>query len=404
GAAVAVEGDTLLVGAPGHDDAAAPGGSVYVYRRNGSGVWQLAQRIDKPQTFNGTSFGAPLALEGDLACIGAPTVNGSGISTGAVFAYTRSGAGPWSFLQEVQPTGLGIADLYGESLALDVGTLAVGAPQHNGVAGDEGAVWVYDYDATTMTFGAPVKLTPTQSGTANRLGSAIAMDGDRLLVGAETIDSAYVYDRSGTSWSSPRWITPSLTGGSTSAGKAVAISGDTAVIGDSRDSTFTFQDGAFYAADVTLADVDQNGLSDVCEGWWSVSCTQTVPNSTGGFATMEAAGSPFAADQSLNLTVSGLPSFQFGLLVASETPGLVVMPGGTQGNLCLGGTIGRFNGQIAPSNSAGQLVIDVPIGLMPPPLPAAVSAGETWYFQLWHRDVNPTQTANFSEAIEVPYI
>ena len=33
----------------------------------------------------------------------------------------------------------------------------------------------------------------------------------------------------------------------------------------------------------------------------------------------------------------------------------------------------------------------------------AVLAGETWYFQGWHRDLDPTPTSNFTSVLEVAF-
>lgn len=403
GASVALDGDTLLVGSPGHDAPGAPGGSVYVYERGPGGTWSLAQRLDIPVTNSGSGFGTTVALEGDLACVGGPNLTVTGLAAGGVFAYTRDLAGNWSLLDSVQAPGIGIADFYGQALALENGRLAVGAPRFDATLNDDGAVWVFEFDASASAFLPPVQLAPTQTSTSNQFGKSLAMDGDRLLVGAPASDSVYVFDRVGGTWTSPRWITPTLIGSGNSIGESVALDGDRGLIGDLTDSSFIFRDGTAYITDVSLPDADMNGVSDVCEGWFTVSCTQPVPNSSGASATIDAVGSPFAADQSLGLVVRDLPRFQFALLVASQTPGMVVTPGNSQGTLCLGGTIGRFNAEITPSNANGSLTIDVPLGNMPPPLPQAVAAGDTWYFQIWHRDINPAQTANFSEAISITY-
>ena len=39
----------------------------------------------------------------------------------------------------------------------------------------------------------------------------------------------------------------------------------------------------------------------------------------------------------------------------------------------------------------------------PPTLNHAISAGETWYFQCWYRDQNPTPTSNFADGIAVTF-
>lgn len=100
-----------------------------------------------------------------------------------------------------------------------------------------------------------------------------------------------------------------------------------------------------------------------------------------------------------------LPPNQFGMLITSDQFGHVDYPGGSSGRLLLGGTIGRYVNQLSSSGPAGN--IDVVIDPLNLPyggilVPAAV--GQTWYFQLWHRDVaNGQPTSNFSNACLLPF-
>ncbi|MCP3915714.1 MAG: hypothetical protein GY711_09175 [bacterium] len=129
-------------------------------------------------------------------------------------------------------------------------------------------------------------------------------------------------------------------------------------------------------------------------------CGPAVPNSTGSPATIEAFGWIRVSDNDFTLTARDLPPFQFGYFLASRTQAFVAMPGGSDGNLCLGGTIGRFYAQVASSGPAGTISIPVDLMGMPPPL-TNVAAGEAWNWQCWYRDVNPGPTSNFSEGREV---
>jgi hypothetical protein len=131
-------------------------------------------------------------------------------------------------------------------------------------------------------------------------------------------------------------------------------------------------------------------------------CSPAVPNSTGLGARIAATGSATVAHQDLHLTAYQLPPKQFGYFLASETQGFVANPGGSQGNLCLGGTIGRFRQQVQQSGPGGVIAIPVDMTALPPPL-TAVQSGETWNFQAWFRDVNPTPTSNFTEAASVAF-
>ncbi|MEO0662629.1 MAG: hypothetical protein AAFZ87_13920, partial [Planctomycetota bacterium] len=131
-------------------------------------------------------------------------------------------------------------------------------------------------------------------------------------------------------------------------------------------------------------------------------CT-SVPNSTGSPGRLFARGSDVATDNDLSLAADRLPANRFGMLLASRQRGFAPGVGGL-GALCLGGAIGRFNGpgQILPTSAAGVFVLPVDLTALPQPSSfVAVQPGETWRFQLWHRDVpGPSQ---FSGVVTVAF-
>ncbi|QDV09584.1 hypothetical protein Poly30_51420 [Planctomycetes bacterium Poly30] len=131
-----------------------------------------------------------------------------------------------------------------------------------------------------------------------------------------------------------------------------------------------------------------------------------APNTTGDVGTVTAYGLQTPGDNDLTLTATGLPTSRFGYFIASQTQGLVVGAGGSSGNLCLGGSISRLKDQIARSNEGGQIVVALDLGALPSPAgPLSVQAGETWNFQLWHRDFSIATgvTSNFTEALAVTF-
>jgi len=125
-----------------------------------------------------------------------------------------------------------------------------------------------------------------------------------------------------------------------------------------------------------------------------------VPNSTGLAGRLAVDGVLLAGGYPLQLQATLLPPFQFGLLLASRDTAFVPNPGGSQGTLCLGGTIGRFNSSITSASALGALTIDVDTTAIPEGIVAStIQAGETWAFQLWHRDNNPGLTSNFTSSV-----
>jgi hypothetical protein len=129
-------------------------------------------------------------------------------------------------------------------------------------------------------------------------------------------------------------------------------------------------------------------------------------NSTGMPAVITATGSSAIALGRLNLRCESLPRFAFGFFILSQMQGFAANPGGSSGNLCVSGLVGRFvgPGQVQNSGALGAISIDVDPLILPHPLgPVAAQAGETWNFQGWFRDANPQVTSNLSNGVAVTF-
>ena len=133
-----------------------------------------------------------------------------------------------------------------------------------------------------------------------------------------------------------------------------------------------------------------------------------VVNSSGNAAVITAAGSGVVANNNVTLTASDMPLNAFGFFLTSQTQGLVMNPGGSQGNLCLSGGVGRYvgAGQITGSGSTGEISLVLDLNAHPTPTGLSmVLAGETWNFQAWFRDaVGMLQTSNFTNGVEIPFL
>lgn len=167
-------------------------------------------------------------------------------------------------------------------------------------------------------------------------------------------------------------------------------------------------DGSFVPAHIRMCDIgwqigsfspmtDTPGAANVCSVG-SIYCDPAVMNSTMESASLSASGSPIAGSNDLTLTVTDLPTNQFAYFLGSMTQANVPMAGGSDGTLCVGGTIARFVSQISNSGIDGLVAIDVDLTAIPANPSVAVIAGDTWNFQCWYRD---GMSSNFSDAVEI---
>jgi hypothetical protein len=133
-------------------------------------------------------------------------------------------------------------------------------------------------------------------------------------------------------------------------------------------------------------------------------CTPN-PNSRGVSGIQTVLGSNVVARNNVTLVASRLPLNAFGYFLASRNQGFVANAGGSQGNLCLSGAVGRFNGNIFNTASSGSGTLHIDLQQIPSPSGLlSVLPGETWHFQTWHRDsVAGSATSNFTDAVSVTF-
>ncbi len=128
-------------------------------------------------------------------------------------------------------------------------------------------------------------------------------------------------------------------------------------------------------------------------------------NATGAVGGTRGLGTGIASANDLVIESFDLPPQQFTLLLASRMPGFIPGAGGSAGNLCLGGSIGRFNASVAAADAAGSVRTDVNLAAIPQGSGVVAAApGETWYFQRWHRDVvGGVATSNFTTLLGITF-
>ena len=130
-------------------------------------------------------------------------------------------------------------------------------------------------------------------------------------------------------------------------------------------------------------------------------------NSSGASGVINVSGNPSAAANDVRIVSSNLPLLAFGFSIVGRTTSFIANPGGSSGNLCLGGTIGRYVGPGQIMNSGLNGIISLPLDLTMTPQPngfESIQAGETWSFQTWFRDTdNGMPTSNFTDGTTVTF-
>lgn len=181
---VAISGDTIVVGAfeeDGPDDSVIESGAAYVFVRNGSN-WseQAILRAADPEP--GDRFGHKVAVDGDTAVIGVLYDNGSTQSTidaGSAHLFVRSGSS-WSQQAILWADSPGQSDFFSNSLAVSGDTVFVGAPFKDN---SKGAVFIYQRNGTSWS--RQFTLQGSDAAADDRFGYSLSLSGDTLAIGAQ---------------------------------------------------------------------------------------------------------------------------------------------------------------------------------------------------------------------------
>lgn len=191
GWSVAVNGDTVAVGAPHEDENGSSGGAVYLFYRDEptSGAW--GQRAKMMAGDAGDQVGWSVAVA-DWILAGAPFYDGTGVSSGAVVAFDKN-TGTWMFT-EPSPSGLA-GDFFGDRVAMQGTRAVIGAWG----ADPTGAAFVYDYHWTHPNdWGVIATLMPPEVNDIDSFGAAVAIDTGRVLVGEYGYDVTFNGDEGRT--------------------------------------------------------------------------------------------------------------------------------------------------------------------------------------------------------------
>jgi hypothetical protein len=166
-----------------------------------STVKELTLKLFASDKSGDSFFGAAVAMSGDTALVGASRDSEKGDSSGSAYVFRRTSSG---WIQEAKLTASDgeQGDRFGFSVVLVDNTAVVGAI---GERSDSGAVYVFKRTGSSWT--EESKLTASDYRGNNHFGSSVAMDADTLVVGSngdndkgELSGSAYVFRYTGSSW------------------------------------------------------------------------------------------------------------------------------------------------------------------------------------------------------------
>jgi hypothetical protein len=239
GHSVGISGNAIVVGAPltslNNNDKQ---GAAYVFRRTPSYTY-LEQLLVASDRAKNDGFGWSVAISGDTIVIGAPYDDiGSNLGQGSAYVFRRNG-NTWSEQQKLTALDGKLQDCFGSSVAIGGPTIVVGIlhflpPPPHSQQTPPGSAYVFVYN--NGSWSQQQRLSANDGKPDDQFGYSVAVAGNTIVVGAYGNNSAYVFLRSDNVWSQQQKLLARYVTSDSSFGYSVAISGDRIVVGAPGDN------------------------------------------------------------------------------------------------------------------------------------------------------------------------
>jgi hypothetical protein len=212
GLSVAISGDLILVGAWKHE--LTPGvaaGAAYIFQKDSGDPnnWVEVIKLTASDGADGDLFGYSVALQGDTAVVGAwghePTL---GVATGAAYVFQKDEGGldNWGEVKKLTAWDGVAGDGFGFAVGISGDLAAVGAFFDDLGTADQGSVYVFARDRDGLdNWGLHLQMVANDAAPSDQFGISVAIANNLLLSGAHSDDiglnanqgSAYVMDATG---------------------------------------------------------------------------------------------------------------------------------------------------------------------------------------------------------------
>ncbi|MBU6412030.1 MAG: immunoglobulin domain-containing protein [Planctomycetes bacterium] len=173
GYSLAMTENLLAMGVPGSFNQPNSSGSVALFRSSGQVYWGQFVSIYPSDGQFGDFFGASVGASPTRLVVGAPYANAPAVDSGAAYVFTKQGTTTWTQTSKLAPGDLQSSDEFGQAVAIDGNVAIVGAP---GVSGSRGAAYIFNLAAggpiiqqlsppRTISPGERVQLSVSAEGT-----------------------------------------------------------------------------------------------------------------------------------------------------------------------------------------------------------------------------------------------
>jgi hypothetical protein len=255
GSSVDLAGNTIVIGAP-----AGGTGSAYVFNADGDGVWSQTTELVTSDAEAGDFAGTSVALSGDTILVGASLEDAAGASSGSVYAFVRGGGGAWPQQAKLIASDAAAGDLFGDAVDLVADIAVIGARANDDAGSGSGSAYVFTRSAEDI-WSQAAKLNASDATTAALFGASVSFDGSQLVVGAPGAGRAYVFE-------GPDWFETAGLEGELLFGGDGAIDGEALVV--ATQGVPSGMVDVYRRSEALLPPPVPVGVFDAITGEWSI--------------------------------------------------------------------------------------------------------------------------------------
>lgn len=225
GTSVLVTADRVFVGEP--NNSYRPG-TVYMYQKDGDGIWHDAERLTASDAAFYDGFGSALAVSRDRLVVAALRQNDG---RGGAYVFERRDHS-WAEAARLVAPKASPEEKLGTTVAIEEDLIAIGAPATTRYgrltpSTKPGAVYLFRWDSDADRWLNAVRLQGSDAQVGATFGASVAISDGRIFVGAPRQDgqtgAVYVFEPSGDDWSETQILTSELLGGRPGFGSSLAV-------------------------------------------------------------------------------------------------------------------------------------------------------------------------------------
>ncbi|MBN2778606.1 MAG: T9SS type A sorting domain-containing protein [Bacteroidales bacterium] len=269
GSSVCINQDIVIIGAYNNDELGTNVGMAYIFEKPSSGWTDMTETVKlfPSDGDNSDLFGVSVAVNNDIAYVGASGWDGDFSSEGAIYVFQKTST-TWEDFEEIAMLNLSDPsniDQLGKSISVYDDILVAGVSYDDENGTNSGAAYIFEKPVSGWANATETaKLTATDCSEFNYFGNSVSVYGNTVVVGTSASKGGYIFEKPITGWidaTQDAKLTQSIPEQYDGFGKFVSIDDQTIIIG----APYSDYDGIINSGSAYIYSKPSTGWVDAVE-------------------------------------------------------------------------------------------------------------------------------------------